>query len=128
MVGPGRIPGQYNLIVEGAYDQFDLQLPVPEFTKRLEKDDVPDTVSVVGLGEAFVDGDMVDQLKAAMSDRVTDLEYQSPTIQFVVKESFHRRGKSFDLRFEDELYDLQRLFGPRVTREGTDWLAAPFTI
>lgn len=127
MTGPGRIPGQYNLIVKGEYDQFDLQLPVPEFTTRLENDDVPDRVTVVGLGDAFADGDEIEQLQAAMQQRMTDLEYQSPKIQFVVAETFHRRGNSFDLRHNGELYELQDVFGPQLRREEPNWLVAPLT-
>jgi len=56
-----------------------------------------------------------------------DLVYQSPTIQFVVEGTFHRSGKTFDLRYEDDLYSLQRIFGPQLDRkEEGDWLVAPF--
>jgi len=127
MAGPGRIPGRYNLITEGAYDAFDHQMPVDEFITRLTNDDVPDEVSVVGLGDAFDDGDLADELAREMDRRANDLEYQSPTVQFVVEGSFHRRGKSYDLRYNDELYTLQDVFGPQLDRrEQGEWLVAPF--
>ncbi len=127
MAGPGRIPGRYNLVVEGAYEPFDHRMPVEEFIQRLEDDDVPDEVSVVGLGDAFEDGNLADELADAMERRGNDLVYQNPTIQFVVEGSFHRRGKTFDLRHDDELYSLQDVFGPQFDRkEEGDWLVAPF--
>ncbi len=127
MAGPGRIPGRYNLITEDTYDAFDHRMPVDEFITRLTDDDVPDEVSVVGLGEAFEDGELASELAHQMDRRANDLEYQSPTIQFVVEGSFHRRGKSYDLRHNDELYSLQDVFGPQLDRKQQgDWLVAPF--
>ena len=127
MAGPGRIPGRYSIVVEGEYEAFDHQIPVEEFLRRLENDDVPDEVSVVGLGKAFEDSDQADELARAMDRRANDLEYQSPTVQFVVEGSFHRRGKTYDLRYGDELYPLQEIFGPQLEREGEGgWLVAPF--
>ncbi|WP_440991572.1 hypothetical protein [Haloarchaeobius baliensis] len=127
MAGPGQIPGRYNLVVEGNFETFDHQIPVEEFIVDLKEDDVPDKASVVGLGEAFEDGDLAAELATAMDQRANDLEYQSPTIQFVVEGSFHRRGKTFDLRQNDELYPLQEVFGPQLERkEETGWLIAPF--
>jgi hypothetical protein len=127
MAGPGQIPGRYNIIVEGEYETLDHQIPVPDFIEALEEDDVPDEVSVVGLGDAYEEGDWAHTLASAMDMRANDLEYQTPTVQFVVKGSFHRRGKTFDLRYNDELYSLQNVFGPQIERkkEG-DWLVAPF--
>jgi len=126
MVGPGQIPG-YNLIIEGEYDTFDHQMPVEEFIQCLQEDTVPDQVSVVGLGEAYRDGDRAGELAGEMDSRANDLEYQSPTVQFVVEGSFHRQGKTYDLRYEDELYSLQDVFGPQLERkEQGDWLVAPF--
>lgn len=127
MAGPGQIPGRYNIIVEGEYDTFDRQMPVEEFIQQLKDDDVPDELSIVGLGQAYADGDLVDELAREMDGRANDLEYQSPTIQFVVDGSFHRRGKTFDLRYDGELYPLQRVFGPQLERKQQgDWLVAPF--
>jgi hypothetical protein len=127
MAGPGQIPGRYNIVIEGKYDTFDHQIPVEEFIECLEDDDVPDEVSVVGLGEAFEDDDQATDLARAMDRRANDLEYQSPTVQFVVEGSFHRRGKTYDLRHNDELYSLQEVFGPQLDRkEEGDWLVAPF--
>lgn len=127
MAGPGRIPGRYNIVVDGEYDAFDHQMPVVEFIERLKIDDVPDEVSVVGLDQALGDDDLIDELASEMDRRADDLEYQSPTIQFVVHGSFHRSGKTYDLRYDDELYPLQRIFGPQFERkEQGDWLVAPF--
>ena len=127
MAGPGRIPGRYNLIIENTYDAFDHQMPVDEFITRLVDDDVPQKVSVIGLGKAFEDGDLATELANEMDRRANDLEYQSPTVQFVVEGSFHRRGKSYDLRYNDELYALQDVFGPQIERkEQGEWLVAPF--
>jgi hypothetical protein len=127
MAGPGQIPGRYNVVVEGEYDVFDHQMPVEEFVKRLKDDGVPDAVTVVGLGDAFEDGELADELSFEMDRRANDLEYQSPTVQFVVEGSFHRKGKTYDLRYNDELYSLQNVFGPQLERkEQGDWLVAPF--
>lgn len=127
MAGPGQIPGRYNIIVEGEYETFDHQMPVEEFVRRLQDDDVPDEVSVVGLGDAFEDGGLADELARAIDQRANDLEYQSPTVQFVVEGSFHRRGKTYDLRHDDELHSLQEVFGPQLERKGEgDWLVTPF--
>lgn len=127
MAGPGRIPGRYNIILRGEYETFDHQIPVEDFIEQLQDDSVPDTVSVVGLGEAFEDAELASELANAMDRRANDLEYQSPTIQFVVDGSFHRRGKTFDLRYNDELYSLQKVFGPQIDRKDDGkWLVSPF--
>lgn len=127
MAGPGQIPGRYNVVVEGKYEPFDHRMPIEEFIQRLETDDVPDEVSVVGLGEALEDGDRAAELAQALDRRANDLEYQNPTVQFIVEGSFHRRGKTYDLRYGDELYPLQEVFGPQLERKGGgDWLVVPF--
>ena len=127
MAGPGRIPGQYNIIIAGEYETFDHQMPVEEFLQRLKNDDVPDEVSVVGLEETFDDEELVNKLAREMDQRADDLEYQSPTIQVVVEGSFHRRGKNYDLRYDDELYSLQEIFGSQLERrEKGDWITSPF--
>jgi len=127
MTAPGQIPGRYNIVVKDEYDTFEHQIPVEEFIQRLKEDYVPDEVSVVGLGEALQDDDVGRELAREMDRRANDLEYQSPIVQFVVEGTFHRRGKIYDLRYEDELYSLQEVFGPQLDRkEGGDWLVAPF--
>jgi hypothetical protein len=127
MAGPGQIPGQYNLVIEGAYETFEHQIPVQEFLQRLTEDDVPQKVSVVGLADALSDEGLANELAREMDKRANDLEYQSPTIQFVVEGSFHRSGKTYDLRYDDELYSLQQVFGPQLERkEDGEWLVAPF--
>ncbi len=127
MAGPGQIPGQYNLVIEDAYETFEHQIPVKEFLQRLKEDDVPEKVSVVGLSDALSDEDLANELAREMDQYANDLEYQSPTVQFVVEGSFHRSGKSYDLRYNGALYSLQQVFGPQLERkqEG-DWLVAPF--
>lgn len=127
MAGPGRIPGQYNIVIEGEYETFDHQIPVDSFIQRLRDDAVPDQVTVVGLGEAFENGEQADELAREMDQQANSLSYQNPTVQFVVKGAFHRRGKSFDLRYNNELYPLRDVFGPQIERKGEgDWLVAPF--
>ena len=127
MAGPGQIPGQYNLVIKGAYETFEHQIPVKEFLQRLKEDDVPERVSVVGLADALRDDDLANELAREMDRRANDLEYQSPTIQFVLEGSFHRSGKTYDLRYDDELYSLQQVFGPQLERkEDGKWLVAPF--
>ncbi len=98
-----------------------------EFLQRLKEDDIPDTVSVVGLSDALSDEDLADELAREMDQRANNLEYQSPTIQFVIEGSFHRSGKTYDLRYDDELYSLQQVFDPQLERKKeADWLIAPF--
>ena len=127
MAGPGQIPGRYNLVIEGVYETFEHQIPVEEFLQRLKEDDVPDSVSVVGLSEALAEEDLANELAHEMDRRANDLEYQNPTVQFVVEGSFHRSGKTYDLRYEDELHSLQQVFGPQLERkEDGEWLVAPF--
>ncbi|QSG16342.1 hypothetical protein [Halapricum desulfuricans] len=127
MASPGQIPGRYNIIVKGEYETFEHQMPVEEYIQRLDNDDVPEKVSVVGLEKAFEDSDLAEKLAQTMDRRANDLEYQSPTVQFVVEGSFHRQGKTYDLRYDGELYSLQQIFGPQIERkEEGDWLVAPF--
>nr|WP_233710726.1 hypothetical protein [Natronococcus pandeyae] len=102
-------------------------MPTEGFVQQLETDDVPDKVSVVGLDVALKNADLIANLSRSMDQRATDLEYQNPTVQFVVEGSFHRNGKTYDLRYDGELYPLQDVFGPQLDRKGNgDWLIAPF--
>ncbi len=127
MAGPGRIPGRYNIIAAEEYEMFDHRMPINEFLQRLKNDDVPDQVSVVGAEEVLDDEELVNELSREMDQRADDLEYQSPTIQIVVEGSFHRRGKTYDLRYDGELYPLQEIFGPQLERrEQGDWITSPF--
>ena len=127
MAGPGRIPGQYNLVIRDSYETFEHQIPVEGFLQRLKDDDIPEKMSVVGLEEALRDDELAEELAREMDQRADDLVYHSPTIQFVVEGTFHRSGKTFDLRYEDEIYTLQQIFGPQLDRkEEGDWLVAPF--
>lgn len=127
MAGPGQIPGRYNIIVGEEYETFDHQMPIDEFLQRLKNDDVPDEVSVVGLEKMLDDEEFINELAREMDQRADDLEYQSPTIQIVVEGSFHRRGKTYDLRYDENLYSLQEIFGPQLERrEQGDWITSPF--
>lgn len=127
MAGPGQIPGRYNIIVAGEYETFDHQMPIDEFLQRLKNDDVPDEVSVVGLEKMLDDEEFINELAREMDQRADDLEYQSPTIQIVVEGSFHRREKTYDLRYDENLYSLQEIFGPQLERrEQGDWITSPF--
>lgn len=127
MAGPGQIPGRYNLVIEGAHETFDHRMPIEEFIERLQKDDVPDEVSVIGLEDALSDNELRTKLKRAMDRQANDLEYQNPTVQFVVEGSFHRQGKTYDLRYDDQLHSLQDVFGPQLERrEDGKWLVTPF--
>jgi len=127
MAGPGQIPGRYNIIVAGEHETFDHQIPIEEFLQRLKNDDVPDEVSVVGLEKMLDNEEFINELAREMDQRADDLEYQSPTIQIVVEGSFHRRGKTYDLRYDGELYSLQDIFGPQLERrEQGDWITSPF--
>lgn len=38
-------------------------------------------------------------------------------VQFVVDGSFHRRGKTYNLRHDDEFSPLQEVFGPPLDRK-----------
>jgi len=127
MAGPGQIPGRYNLVIEGAHETFDHRMPIEEFIERLQKDDVPDELSVIGLEDALSDNELRTKLKSVMDRRANDLEYQNPTVQFVVEGSFHRQGKTYDLRYDDQLHSLQDVFGPQIERkEDGGWLVTPF--
>ena len=127
MAGPGQIPGRYNLAIEGAHETFDHRMPIEEFIERLQKDDVPDELSVIGLEDALSDNELRTKLKSVMDRRANDLEYQNPTVQFVVEGSFHRQGKTYDLRYDDQLHSLQDVFGPQIERkEDGGWLVTPF--
>lgn len=127
MADLGKLPGQYNLVIEGTYELYDHRMPIQEFSERLAAEDLPNEVSVVGLEDELDDGDFRIDLARLMDQHADDLEYQSPTIQVVLNGSFHRRGRTYDLRYNGTLYSLERLFGPQLERrkEG-DWITAPF--
>ena len=129
MAGPGRIPGRYNLVLKGSYDTFDYQVPVEEYVELLREEDVPEEISVVGLHRVFEDEESIDEFRRVIDQHANDLEnrHPLPTIQFAVEGSFHRSGKTYDLRYQDDLYALREVFGPQIERKGKgDWLVAPF--
>lgn len=127
MVSSGQVPGRYNIIIQGSYNSFEHQMPIKEFIQRLKDDDVPEEVSVVGLTAALADDNTATELAQEMDRRADDLEYQNPTVQFIVEGTFHRSGKTYDIRHDDELYPLHEVFGSQLDRkENGDWIVAPF--
>lgn len=127
MADAGRLPGRYNLIIADAYEHFARQMPIGEFGERLAAGALPDKLSVVGLEKRLSETGYTHELARTMDENADDLEFQSPTIQVVLKGSFHRRGRTFDLRYDAELYPLERLFGPQLKRQTkADWITAPF--
>lgn len=129
MPEPGKLPGRYNIVVADEYELFDHRLPVVEYIELLaDGDDVPDEVCVVGLDKAFEDDDTVRALSRAMDQRANSLESRNPlpTIQFAVDGSFQRLKRDFELKSEDELYRLSRVFGAQIERQRRGWLLAPF--
>jgi len=124
----GAIAGRYNVVVTGQYETFERQVPVEDFIETLQQGQVPREVSVVGLGEAFEDGSLVDALAVEIDRSGDDLENARPrpTIQFVVENQPHRHEESFDLPHGEDLYPLRRVFGPQLEREDDGWLVAPF--
>jgi hypothetical protein len=127
MVDPGQLAGVYNLVVADAYNLFDHQVPVDAFESMLRDDEVPDEVCVVGLADTYESED-VRELRRLMDEAADGLEGRSPlpTIQFAIDGSFQRLSRDFELRTDDELYRLSRVFGPQIKRRDVDWLTAPF--
>lgn len=128
MVEHGKLPGEYNIVVEDEYDLFDHQVPIEEFEEMLRENDVPDEVCVVGLDSVFEDDDATNKLSSLMDRSANTLENRSslPTIQFAVEGSFQRRQRDFELQTDDDLYRLSRIFGPQIDRRSGGWLTAPF--
>ena len=128
MPEPGKLPGEYNIVVETEYDLFDHRVPIKEFENMLRENNVPNEVCVVNLGEAFEDDDAVAELSKRMDRNANSLEMRQPlpTIQFAVKGSFQRRQRDFELQTGDALYRLSRVFGPQIERRSGGWLTAPF--
>lgn len=127
MADPGKLPGRYNLVIDGAYDRFDHQMPIREFADRLTAEDIPSEVCVIGLEDILSDDEFRFELARLMDQHADDLEYQSPTIQIILNGSFHRRDRTFDLRYGGNIYSLERLFGPQLKRrKDGDWITAPF--
>lgn len=125
----GQIPGRYNLVEADHFETIDHQVPVREFLRMLNNDEVPEAVCVVGLDEAFNNDELIEELSRAMDRQANELENRRPlpTIQFAVEGSFHRHDP-FDLHYEGELHSLRKLFGRQIERENDEmtWLVAPF--
>jgi hypothetical protein len=128
MVEHGKLPGEYNIVVEDEYDLFDHRVPVEEFEEMLRENDVPDEVCVVGLDDLFGDDDAVNELSTLMDRRANALENRSPlpTIQFAVEGSFQRRERDYELQTGGDLHRLSRVFGSQIDRRSGGWLTAPF--
>jgi len=128
MVEHGKLPGEYNIVVEDEYDLFDHRVPVEEFEEMLRENDVPDEVCVVGLDDLFGDDDAVNELSTLMDRRANTFENRSPlpTIQFAVEGSFQRRERDYELQTDGDLHRLSRVFGPQIERRSSGWLTAPF--
>jgi hypothetical protein len=128
MVESGQLAGVYNLVIADAHDLFDHRVPVEEFDSLLEERNVPEKICVVGLGDFFGDDEAVSSLRRQMDDAADRLENRSPlpTIQFAVEGSFQRRSRDFELKADEDLYRLSRVFGPQIQRRDSDWLTAPF--
>lgn len=128
MPEPGKLPGEYNIVVKDDYDLFDHQVPVEEFEEMLREDDIPDTVCVVGLEDVFKNEEAIHDLSRVMDRKANTLESrrQLPTIQFAVDGSFQRLQRDFELQTGGELYRLSRIFGSQIQRRESSWLTAPF--
>jgi hypothetical protein len=128
MVEHGKLPGEYNIVVDDEYDLFDHRVPIAEFEEMLRENDVPDQVCVVGLGDLFKDEDAVSELSKLIDRRANSLEnsHPLPTIQFAVEGSFQRRERDFELQTESDLHRLSRVFGSQIKRRSSGWLTAPF--
>ena len=128
MPEPGKLSGEYNIVVRGECDLFDHQVPVEEFERMLRDNDVPGTVCVVNLGDALKNDEAAAELSKLMDRQANTFETRSslPTIQFVVEDSFQRRHRDFELQVDGSLYRLSRVFGPQIKRRNSGWLTAPF--
>jgi hypothetical protein len=127
MASEGAIPGRYNIVLSDEYETFDRQVPVEEFIEMLRDDEVPDKLCVVGLEDAFGDG-TAEELATEIRDKKDQLENQHPlpTVQFEIEGSLQRVGKGYDLRYGDEILDLNEVFGSPLDREGDGWVVAHF--
>lgn len=128
MVEHGKLPGEYNIVVEDEYDLFDHRVPVEEFEEMLRENDVPDEVCVVGLDDLFGDDEAVKEVSTLMDRRANALENRRPlpTIQFAVEGSFQRRERDYELQTDGDLHRLSRVFGSQIERRSGGWLTAPF--
>lgn len=126
----GRLRGVYNIVTKGDYETVNYQIPVDEFLDRLENDDVPDEVTVVGLEDAYDDESLIDDLSRAMDRKADDLENADPKpmIQFEIDGDVHRSQVAFNIFDDGELYPLHEVFGRQIDSrtESNSWCTAPF--
>ncbi|WP_135823665.1 hypothetical protein [Halorussus ruber] len=126
----GRLRGVYNIVTAGDYETVDYQIPVDEFLERLEDDDVPEEVTVVGLEDAYDDESFIDELSRAMDRKADDLENADPTpmVQFEIDADIHRGQVAFDIFHEGEIYPLHEVFGRQIKPKDQtgSWYTTPF--
>lgn len=124
----GRLPGVYNIIVKGDYETVNYQIPVEEFLSRLEDDDVPEEVTVVGLEDAYEDESLINDLSRAMDRKGDELVSADPMIQFEIDADIHRGQVAFDIFHDGEIYPLHEVFGRQIKPKGSSggWYTAPF--
>lgn len=124
----GRLRGVYNIVTKGDHETVDYQIPVEEFRERLEDDDVPDEVTVVGLEDAYDDPSFIDDLSRTMDRKADDLEHADPMVQFVVDADIHRGTVAFDIFHDGDIYPLHEVFGRQIKRrnDAKTWFTVPF--
>lgn len=121
----GAKPGQYNVVLKEKYETFDHQIPIEEFLDQLEDGTVFDEVCVLELSK-FLESSDSKRLSRALQDRAWDLKRKNATVQFAVEGSFQRVKGGFELKYDDELYRLDSIFGPQLRKHEDGWLVAPF--
>lgn len=127
MVQEGAIPGLYNIVEKGKYEEVEFRMPVPAFLDRLEEGDVPEEVAVIGLGDAFRDPELIERLSDIMEKRANDLEHEGPMVQFVVDGALTwKEHDRWELSTDHEVYELRRVFGPDIRNKDAGWLVSPF--
>jgi hypothetical protein len=119
------VAGRYNVVLADDYETFDHRIPVETFVDDLEDGVRFDEVCVINLGETLADGDPV-RLSRAMQDRATDFDRTSATIQFSVEGSIQSVPGGFELLYEEELYNLNQVFGGDLIEREEGWLTATF--
>jgi hypothetical protein len=123
--------GHYNILLKDEYDSFDHQIPIDEFISQLEDGTTFDEVCILGLGEFLQSNDEgATKLSRVLQDRTIDLRRANSTVQFAVEGSFQRvKGRGgYELKYKDELYRLDSIFGAQLSKHEEGWLVAPFNI
>jgi hypothetical protein len=123
----GADKGQYNIVLKDEYETFNHQVPVEDFIEQLEQGASFDEVCVLELGEAM-ESDTSKKLSRVLQDNTGNFQRRNSTIQFAVEGSFQRVKNGFELKYEGELYRLDRIFGAQLREKEEGWLVAPFQI